>query len=614
MEIEEKRQRASQALQAGDLATAERLLREVCGAAPGDVQAWLLLASVRGRRGDYPGVLAACERVLERVPGSPQALSFMAGAHAAMGHADEAEAGYRRVVRLTPRDPVVRYNFGAALFVAGKGAEAVAQLQEAVRLQPRYVEAHCALASAHEALGQYQEAKVHYREAIRLRPELEEAYARLADLLNATGMIEEGERYYREGLRHHPRSLVLHLGLANSLRYQGRFDDALAVYARALRQWPGEPEVVAGEADLYERKGEWDAAHERLRGLVARGALTANGADVYLRLCHRYGECDEAISLAEGLIEGGKLNGGQLRTLHQRLGKLHDRLGAFDEAFGHFDRANRLLNVRFDAEELRGRVDGLIAGFSAEALASMARAEVETERPIFIVGMPRSGTSLVEQILASHPRVYGAGELTEITALVRSLPVTLYPHAMAGVEAARLEVLARRYLETLGRLDAEAARVTDKMPGNFFHLGFIALLFPHARVIHCMRDPLDNGLSIFCQSFNLSHTYATDLRAIGIYYREYRRLMAHWHGVLELPILDVQYEDLVADPEGVSREIVAFAGLDWDERCLRFHESGRAVATASFDQVRKPIYKGSVGRWRRYERHLGPLLEVLNHG
>jgi len=174
--------------------------------------------------------------------------------------------------------------------------------------------------------------------------------------------------------------------------------------------------------------------------------------------------------------------------------------------------------------------------------------------------------------------------------------------------------MAREYLAALDRLDASAARVTDKMPGNFFHLGVIALLFPRARVIHCMRDPLDNGLSVFFQSFNLSHTYATDLGAIGIYYLEYRRLMAHWKEVLELPILDVQYEVLVAEPERVSREMVDFAGLDWDERCLRFHETGRAVATASFDQVRKPIYRGSVERWRRYESHLGPLLEALGDG
>jgi hypothetical protein len=255
----------------------------------------------------------------------------------------------------------------------------------------------------------------------------------------------------------------------------------------------------------------------------------------------------------------------------------------------------------------------MMAFFAAERLAELPRADNRSEQPVFIVGMPRSGTSLVEQILSCHRGVHAAGELRDVGKLVASLGLRFQGEddVLPGLDSGSLNAAAGRHLERLRGLGGNAKRLTDKMPYNFLHLGLISLLFPRARVIHCLRDPIDTCLSCYFQNFATGNFFSFDLGNAGLYYRQYERLMAHWRTVLDKPILEVRYEEHVAEPEKVCREMLDFLDLDWDPACLRFHESRRFTNTASRDQVRKPIYTSSSGRWQRYERHLGPLLEAL---
>ncbi len=237
--------------------------------------------------------------------------------------------------------------------------------------------------------------------------------------------------------------------------------------------------------------------------------------------------------------------------------------------------------------------------------------------PVFIVGMPRSGTTLVEQIISAHPAAYGAGELPDIIGLVRALPGFLrnnrepYPECVGELNENAEFALSERYLEKIRLSPGDPERVTDKMPHNFLHVGLIALLFPNARIIHCTRNPVDTCLSCYFQDFMGRHTYAYNLEDLGYYYGEYRRLMAHWREVLPMQFMDVNYEELTANAEANSRRIIEHVGLPWDERCLEFYKTGRNVATASYDQVRQPIYRKSVERWRNYEQHISPLLSSL---
>jgi hypothetical protein len=308
--------------------------------------------------------------------------------------------------------------------------------------------------------------------------------------------------------------------------------------------------------------------------------------------------------LARGLAVAHAIN------LHHALGKYYDDVDDRDAAFRHHRLGNELARrsrLRYDRAEMSQRVTRTLATFDRNALAALARGGLASERPIFVVGMPRSGTSLTEQILASHPRVHGAGEL-----LYWIFAADAERAATPERRAATIAELGRSYLEGLAAQAPDASRIVDKLPVNFKNIGLIHAALPAARFIHLERNPLDTCLSIYFQGFSAEHPYATDLGDLAHYYQEYRRLMAHWRDVLPpQTLLEVRYEDLVDDHEGWSRRMLAHIGLPWDPRCLEFHCTARPVMTASSWQVRQPIGRGSVGRWRRYERFIAPLRDAL---
>jgi hypothetical protein len=298
--------------------------------------------------------------------------------------------------------------------------------------------------------------------------------------------------------------------------------------------------------------------------------------------------------------------------VYHQLGDLYERAKDHDKAFTYHQESNRLKENRFDPAAHADRISRTIAICDRTLLGSGPHAINASELPVFIVGMPRSGTSLVEQILASHPQVHGAGELGDIMQIASGLgarihPGARYPDCLREVSPALLDDIASRYLEKLGGMDASARRVTDKMPHNYLHLALIQMLFPKARVIHTARNPLDTCVSIYFQEFSSEHAYAYDLDHLAAYYHQYERLMQHWEQTIDLPMLKVKYEDLVEDQEAWSRRMIDFLGLEWDDQCLKFFENKRHVATPSYDQVRQPLYARSVERWRRYDRYLGPL-------
>src|SRR5260370_583121 len=301
------------------------------------------------------------------------------------------------------------------------------------------------------------------------------------------------------------------------------------------------------------------------------------------------------------------------------LGKLLDNGDRFDEAFAYFAQANTLLKQRpaaadevFHADRLHRVVDRMIQGFTPGFFADRHEWGKASELPIFIVGMPRSGTTLIEQVAASHPAVYGAGELTDIGRIAVERASGENRATAQGWDAEAIAKASRAHLQHLRSLDSAALRIIDKMPGNVFHLGLIAVLFPAARVIFCRRDARDTCLSCYFQRFaNSGHRYTYDLADCGRQWLETDRLINHWVQVLPVRMLEIQYEEMVADQEGQRRRLIDFLGLPWDPACLEFHRTQRPVMTASVWQVRQPIYTRSVGRWKHYERHLGPLLDVL---
>lgn len=465
--------------------------------------------------------------------------------------------------------------------------------------------------------GRYAEAANLYQRAMVTEPGSAEAHVGLGHSLYGLGRYDEALVAFESAARLEPASFEAHYWLGLTCKLRGDHERSLTHFSRALELRPDDPEILAGKAGVHERRGEYDQAYMLLRPLVEAGSLSPNVLVNFGLLASRF-QCEElAIERLERALHEPLLTADHRADIGFTLGQLYDESGRYAEAFERYRVANALVKPGFNRTQFHQLVDELIRTFPSDKTSSYARASIRSELPVFIVGMPRSGTSLVEQILASHPDVFGAGEERLFEFIAAGMP----RESMSGISPAQfvgsltpamLDPIAQRYLDHLSsRAGRKVMRITDKMPGNFMQLGLISMLFPDARVIHCMRDPRDTCLSCYFQRFPPTHAYAFDLADLGFYYREYERLMAHWRSVLDIPVLDVPYEALVRDTETWGKRLVEFVGLPWDDRCRQPHKTARTVNTASFDQVRHPVYATSVQRWRHYERSIGPLLDEL---
>lgn len=544
---------AKQRHHAGDLAGADQLYREVLQAQPSQSEALGLLALACHQRGDMSQAEGWYRRALAVRPSDADAHFRLGMVLMSLSRAAEAETELREAVRLRPDSPDTWNNLGNVLFLSGRADEAIPCYREAVRLRPNWSEAHLNLGNALREHDHMAEGLAAYREAVRLRPDFPKAQMNLASALLETGDTVAAEKHLRECLRLNPRSpKVLSTLVAN---------------------------------DLYR---DADPRAEELRSLLADPKL---------------GPSDAA-------------------HIHYTLGRLLDRAGSYDDAFLHFREANairnelsRNTNEEFNPTAHSRLVDRIIACFTPEWIERHRGLGLDTEELVFVVGMPRSGSSLVEQILSHHPEAAGVGELRDLPRMLEALPRRLgtddpYPDCLGQMDPAMFRRLGEEYLTRVHELAGPARRITDKMLVNFLHLGLIAVLFPRARVVHCRRDPLDTCVSCFMQIFR-GLSFTLDLENLGRYFKDYERVMAHWRTVQPLPMLEVVYEELVADVESGSRRLVEFCGLPWDERCLRFYENPRVVRTVSKLQVRQPVYTSALGRWRRYAAHLAPLRKAL---
>lgn len=462
----------------------------------------------------------------------------------------------------------------------GRLAEAVRWYRKALASQPDLIAALGNLGLALESQGEMEEAIDCYEKIIALRPDDEKAHNNLGLVMKSQGRLEEASAYLQKAVELKPGFAEAHNNLGNVQKERGEVKEALASFDRAIAHKP-------------------DFAEARYNASQSRKC--ADPAEV---------------GVLEALLKKETGDAGRV-GLHFALGKALADLERYPEAFRHYLEANRLVRkgVHYDAAGEEGTFQRHREIFDRAFFESRQDFGAQDDAPIFIVGMMRSGTTLIEQILASHPEVHGAGELPYITRMLEkragSREAGRFPEALAQLNADESRGLGEAYLATIRRLAPDARFVTDKMPSNFLHLGAIRLLLPRARIIHAVRAPEDICLSIFRTRFTDRHAYAYNLAEIGHYYRLYQGMMDHWRDLFPASILDVSYEQLTADQEGESRRILDHCGLSWDDRCLRFHETVRDVTTASSVQVRQPMHQKSVGGWRRYEQQMRPFLQAL---
>ncbi len=547
------------------------------------------------------------ERALRRVPSEAEAHNNLGNAYLDLKQYQDAEACYHRALQLKPDNAQIQGNLGQALLCMGRRTEAVACFQRVLELEPCQVDALNSLGHVLQDLGRRREALVHYARAVDCAPERADSLCNLGLALLESRRPVEGIACFRRALAGQPGSVAAHLNLAAALRQQHQADEAEASCQAALVLKPDSAEALALMGELRADRGQFPEAEALFQRAIA---VDPDFAPAYFSIAtHRRMRVDDVGWLrgATALLARPLPLGHQI-GLHYALGKYFDDLRQYEQAFTHYHQANELskaCSVPYEADRLRQRVERIVRSLDAGRIGELATAGSDSPLPAFIVGMPRSGTSLLEQILASHPAVHGAGEITFWNAAYNS-----FQAAERERRVTRLFIsgLARDYLGSLPEATRGTQHVVDKLPANFWYLGLIHATFPRARIIHIRRDPRDTCLSVYFQNFYNSDPYANDLEHLAHYYGQYQRVMRHWRAVLPpATLLELDYEALVADPERWSRQLLEFLGLPWDPRCLDFYLTDRVVITASKWQVRQKISRASVGRWRHYERFIGPL-------
>ena len=490
----------------------------------------------------------------------------------AQGRIAEAAEFAKTLTERHPQDGFGWKAYGAMLQVLGQTAQAVAAMEHAAKLLPDDPEAHNNLGTGYKSLARLEDSEASYRRALALSPEFPEAWC--------------------------------NLGL--TLATLGRHAEALASFERADALKPDWPKVASGKCFLFYEMGRFPEAEALATAALEAGRWDINTFGILASL-RRMSAADRPwLEQAEAVLKQGLIPYHEL-GLRYLMGKFCDDIGEHDRAFAHYQIANRLkraLKGHWNRDYWAQRVEQIMTLFPARQANSKPPTNNSAPTPVLIVGMPRSGTSLIEQILSSHPQVFGAGELKYWGEQGERY--------LQNADGTQLDALGKAYLQHLHDLAPTARCITDKMPSNSMWLGMIHAALPQVRILHLKRNPVDTGLSIHFQNFLHGHNYSTDLEDIAAEYRLYHHLMTHWQQVLPAEsILDVPYEAVVEDQAGWSRKIIEFIGLEWDERCLDFHQTERRVGTASNWQARQPIYKTSKERWRNYEQHVGPLLPLL---
>lgn len=532
----------------------------------------------RHKRGDLESAAAVYQRILSIYPEHAQAMHYLGLIAQQRGSSADAVRLLNRSIQIDPKDPRTHNHLGQVYVVLKDNTAAVRCFERALQLDPNHIDSLNNLANV----------------------------ARLRDLAQAI-------RLYRRVLELNPKAPFALYNLAKALSEDNAFDDALALYEQTIVVDPLHYQARFNMGVLLEQKGRFREAMLQYRTVQQiRPKHVSSLAN--LIAMHDYQPDIKTVARAKEMAVESSASVEDRIKLHRGIGKNFDRGGDYDRAFRHFQRSKALARTRvapFDIARVSDNFERLISAFSAAVFSPESPRGDPSARPVFIVGMPRSGTTLTEQILASHPAVFGAGEIGEIPKIVKSLRPE-YPESVASMNAAALQTLADQYLDVLQKLGGETAvRITDKMPINTLHLGMIAKLLPAAHVVYVRRDPLDIAISSLMELFEFEQDFTTDLGHFGHYFLEHERLMNHWRKTLPLAIHEVRYEDLIANPEAASRALVDFCGLDWDPRCLNFWNAERTIRTPSRWQARQPIYQTSVGRWYHYADHMQPLIQVL---
>jgi tetratricopeptide (TPR) repeat protein len=560
---------------------------------------------------------------------SPRNLIARGNALARAGRLAEAAELYRAVLSANPESFEAHANLGGILLALGHFASAEPHLRQALALHPGQAPLHQNLGVAFAGQGRALEAEACFRRAAELAPDNPDIRRQLGGALYRLQRLDEAEAQYRRALDLAPEHSGALNGLAQLARRRQRFAEAEALYRRVLASRPSDADALYGLGHCLAKAGRVAEACESIERAIA---VRPDFIDAYYRLA-LLGRKDASgkwlAQLEELAARVASWPERQQVAYWFTLGRLREDMRDFDAAFAAYAEGNRVVRRWQRLDDYASRQEPLdacfnrsiAATFTASTLRAAPHAKTREARvPVFIIGMPRSGTTLVEEILAAHPAVHGGGEmrhlpdtLREVFGFDESAGRTPYPEIVPSLTPDALHDAGAAYLERAWQQAPDASHITDKLTTNYLHAGMIHLALPQAKIIHVARDPLDACLSCFANVFEQgSMPWAYDLATLGRHCARYLELMRHWRRVLpQDAVLDVRYEELVADPEPQVRRLLAHIGLPWDPQCLAFHSHPRGVDTVSLGQVRQPIYRSSVARWEHFRAHLGPLFDAI---
>ncbi len=581
----ERLQHASAAFKSGQLEQAFHAFSQLCHDPIVGIDAFRGMAAVSWRRGQRSSALEFLQQALKINPDSVDVRADLALMLMLSGRREESLPQWERVLEYRPGDADVWHNYAKLLGDMRQLEPSRAAFERSLQLKPARVMTLMAYAQMLAQCGDYVSSEALWNRVIGIEPTLMEGYQGLAQVQFEQGHLDQAIEIYRRGAQAVPDSADLQMGLAQMLEDTGDREGSEAAFRKALELRPG-----------------WALAMEGLLTLV-RGKAEST-----------------LLEQAQSIVNDPKRPPQDRANVGFGLGKAYDALDRRAEAFQSWRIANAARRTQvgaYDRARLTRRVDRTIQAFTPELFARLAGLGNPDERPVFVLGMPRSGTSLVEQIISTHPDAMGYGELREISQIASQMTARIgsiqrWPEVIASADEATLKQAAADYLGLVQRRQPlTAPRFVDKAPLNFFHVGLITLLFPHAKIIWCQRDPRDVCMSIYGENFALEQSFAIELDDLGFFFREYMRLMRHWRQCAPGRMYECVYEELVADPEIQAKKLIDAVGLPWNDVCLKFYEQDRPVLTPSRWQVRQPMYSKSVGRWKRYETWLGPLIAEL---
>lgn len=607
--------------QLGHFETAVTGFQKALEIEPGNLISLLGLASAYTRLARHAEAIACFEQAVAAKPDDKRAHIGLAEIHSLLGQHEASIAAFDKALAAEPGNLASLLGCAVALEKLARHDEAIACLEQAATAEPNDPRAHVSLGDAMHRHGRHDDAIRHYARALPLLPDSGELLNNLGNALTALGRHEEAVARFQQAIALMPDAAKLHHNFATALEALQRTDEALVHYERALALQPNLVDAQLGIGNVLREFGRFDEAHHAFETAI-RNVPGKVAAYYGIGVSKRFTADDPHLAAMEAFArEPSSLSDEDWIVLHFALAKAYEDLGQYERSFEHLLDGNRLKRrqLAYDEANALGIMDRCRNVFTSEFLREKAGHGDPSRVPIFIVGMMRSGSTLVEQILASHPQVFGGGErpyfeksLVATLQSIGSRYTPTYLDAIRTRDGAWIEPLASRYLDALTATAPAALRITDKLLGNFVNVGLIHLALPNARIIHTHRDPLDTCLSCFSKLFSAPIPFVYDLPELGRYYRSYERLMAHWRKVLpDGVMIDVRYEDVVADLEGHARRIIAHCGLEWDNACLAFHRTERVVRTASLAQVRQPLYASSVGRAQPLRAMLHPLIEAL---